>query len=224
MSERRIPFSFLRSPSWDPFRDWHYPGRLFDQHFGMPAMHMDWPTLSGSWPGYLIPSLAATQLGASSATTGTTTAATTAAAATAAAADVAQAAHTIPPFSPLTRQQSTGLSEIKVTSDTWKISLDVSHFAPEEITIKTKDNYVEINGKHEERQDEHGFISRCFTRKYLLPPNVDTGLINSSLSPSGVLAVEAPLPKAAIKSAEVTIPITYESKAQIGVQDPKKPA
>lgn len=23
-----------------------------------------------------------------------------------------------------------------------------------------------LAGKHEEKQDEHGFISRCFTRKY----------------------------------------------------------
>lgn len=23
-----------------------------------------------------------------------------------------------------------------------------------------------LPGKHEEKQDEHGFISRCFTRKY----------------------------------------------------------
>lgn len=26
--------------------------------------------------------------------------------------------------------------------------------------------YVSDLGKHEERKDEHGFVSRCFTRKY----------------------------------------------------------
>ncbi|XP_078404828.1 heat shock protein beta-1 [Cetorhinus maximus] len=204
MSERRIPFSFMRSPSWDPFRDWHYPGRIFDQSFGMPAFPPDWATdWHGMWPGYMRPSLAAIP----------------------AATSEPAAAGTAAPSAPvggLSRQQSTGISEIKVTSDNWKVNLDVNHFAPEEITVKTKDGYVEINGKHEERQDEHGFISRCFTRKYLLPPETDPAIVSSTLSPSGVLTVEAPMKKPALQSSEITIPVTYESRAQIGVQDSKK--
>ncbi|XP_078082088.1 heat shock protein beta-1 [Mustelus asterias] len=207
MSERRIPFSFLRSPSWDPFRDWHYPGRLFDQSFGMPAFPHDWASdWHGMWPGYLRPALAAMPAGSP---------ATAAAAASTGAAPGGQE-------SGLSRQQSTGLSEIKVTSDKWRVNLDVNHFAPEEIAVKTKDGYVEITGKHEERQDEHGFISRCFTRKYLLPPDTDPAIVSSSLSPSGVLTVEAPMKKPALQSSEITIPVTFESTAQIGVQDSKK--
>ncbi|XP_041053616.1 heat shock protein beta-1 [Carcharodon carcharias] len=204
MSERRIPFSFMRSPSWDAFRDWHYPGRIFDQFFGMPAFPHDWATdWHGMWPGYMRPSLAAIP----------------------AATPEPAAADTVAPSAPeggLSRQQSTGISEIKVTSDKWRVNLDVNHFAPEEITVKTKDGYVEINGKHEERQDEHGFISRCFTRKYLLPPETDPAIVSSTLSPSGVLTVEAPMKKPALQSSEITIPVTYESTAQIGVQDSKK--
>ncbi|XP_078278237.1 heat shock protein beta-1 [Rhinoraja longicauda] len=211
MSERRIPFSFLRSPSWDPFRDWHYPSRLFDQSFGMPALGCDWGAdWPGMWPGYLRPFSAVgarvpavePQLLQTPAPTATTTAATAATA--------------------LSRQHSTGISEIKVTSDKWRINLDVNHFAPEEITVKTKDGYVEINGKHEERQDEHGFVSRCFTRKYLLPQGIEPGIVSSTLSPTGVLTVEAAMVKPALQSSEVTIPITYETKAEIGVQDSKK--
>ncbi|XP_067864075.1 heat shock protein beta-1 [Heptranchias perlo] len=204
MAERRIPFSFMRTPSWDPFRDWHYPGRLFDQSFGMPAIPHDWAAdWQGIWPGYMRPTLAAP---AAIPPTSTGPAAA-------------------PPSASsvgLGRQQSTGVSEIKVTSDKWTVNLDVNHFAPEEITVKTKDGYVEINGKHEERQDEHGFISRCFTRKYLLPPDIDPGVVCSTLSPSGVLTVEAPMSKPALQSSEITIPVTFESRAQIGVQDSKK--
>ncbi|XP_067866196.1 heat shock protein beta-1 [Heterodontus francisci] len=207
MSERRIPFSFLRTPSWEPFRDWHYPGRIFDQFFGMPPFPHDWSTdWHGMWPGYMRPSLAAI----SPASTGP--------AAAAAAAPSASPA----PDTGLSRQHSTGLSEIKVTSDKWRVNLDVNHFAPEEIVVKTKDGYVEITGKHEERQDEHGFISRCFTRKYLLPPDTDPGVVCSTLSPSGVLTVEAPMKKPALQSSEISIPVTYESTVQIGVQDSKK--
>ncbi|KFU95886.1 Heat shock protein beta-1 [Chaetura pelagica] len=141
MAERRVPFTFLRSPSWDPFRDWYHGSRLFDQAFGMPHIPEDWYKWpSGSaWPGYfrLFPRESALMPALGS-----------------------------PYGQALGRQLSSGISEIRHTGDSWKVTLDVNHFAPEELVVKTKDNIVEITGKHEEKQDEHGFISRCFTRKY----------------------------------------------------------
>ncbi|XP_053413487.1 heat shock protein beta-1 [Nycticebus coucang] len=188
MTERRVPFSLLRSPSWDPFRDWYLPhSRLFDQAFGMPRLAEEWFGTSG-WPGYVRPLPPAVLEGPAA-----------------------------PAYSrALSRQLSSGVSEIRQTADRWRVSLDVNHFAPEELTIKTKDGVVEITGKHEERQDEHGYISRCFTRKYTLPPGVDPTLVSSSLSPEGTLTVEAPLPKPATQSSEITIPVTYEARAQLG--------
>ncbi|XP_072272901.1 heat shock protein beta-1 [Pyxicephalus adspersus] len=209
-SERRIPFTFLRTPSWDPFRDW-YQGthRLFDQSFGMPRIPEDWYQFpSTSWPGYvrLFPNQS---VDAAPPTTP---------------AVASPAGATVPDFNrALSRQLSSGISEIKQTSDHWKVSLDVNHFSPEELVVKTRDGLVEITGKHEEKQDEHGFISRCFTRKYTLPPGVDIASVTSSLSPDGILTVESPLPKPAIQSAEITIPVTFQSRAEIGTSDAKKP-
>uniref|UniRef100_A0A8C0UAE3 Heat shock protein family B (small) member 1 n=1 Tax=Cyanistes caeruleus TaxID=156563 RepID=A0A8C0UAE3_CYACU len=164
MAERRVPFTFLRSPSWDPFRDWYHGSRLFDQSFGMPHIPEDWYKWpSGSaWPGYfrLLPRESALLPAPGS------------------------------PFGQaLSRQLSSGISEIRQTADSWKVTLDVNHFAPEELVVKTKDNIVEITGKHEEKQDEHGFISRWRRGA-------------------------APLPKPAIQSAEITIPVTVESQAK----------
>ncbi|XP_027717226.1 heat shock protein beta-1 [Vombatus ursinus] len=211
MTERRVPFTFLRSPTWDPFRDWYPAGsRLFDQSFGLPRLPEDWcqwPSHT-SWPGYvrLLPSPVAEQVPAA-----------------AAAGPLVPPAPASQAYSrALSRQLSRGMSEIQHTADRWRVTLDVNHFAPEELTVKTKDGVVEITGKHEERQDEHGFISRCFTRKYTLPPGVDATLVVSSLSPDGTLSVEAPLPKPAIQSAEVTIPVTFESRAEIGGGEAKK--
>lgn len=48
----------------------------------------------------------------------------------------------------LSRQLSTGMSEVKQTQDGWKVSLDVNHFSPEELTVKTKDGVVEITGEY----------------------------------------------------------------------------
>ncbi|XP_076867808.1 heat shock protein beta-1 [Brachyhypopomus gauderio] len=206
MAERRIPFSFLRTPSWDPFREWYPGSRLFDQAFGMPAFPEELPLFPSShWPGYTRPSGITGEMASLMHNP--------------LAAQVPAVPHPAAYARALSRQLSTGMSEIKQTQDGWKVSLDVNHFAPEELTVKTKDGVVEIIGKHEERRDEHGYISRSFTRKYTLPPGADMEKITSSLSPEGVLTVEAPLPKPAIQTSEITIPVSATS-----VVPAKKPA
>ncbi|XP_076867390.1 heat shock protein, alpha-crystallin-related, b15 [Brachyhypopomus gauderio] len=87
----------------------------------------------------------------------------------------------------------------------WRISLDVGHFCPEEISVKTAEGYLEVAGKHEERQDERGIISRSFTRKYKLPAEVGVQQMSSSLSPDGILSVEAPLGTSAVSFPSGTI-------------------
>ena len=70
--------------------------------------------------------------------------------------------------------------------------MDVQQFAPSEIVVKTQNNVVLVEGKHEEKQDEHGFISRHFVRKYVLPSDIEVSNITSSLSSDGVLTISAP--------------------------------
>ncbi|KAF8789198.1 Protein lethal(2)essential for life like protein [Argiope bruennichi] len=73
---------------------------------------------------------------------------------------------------------------------------------------------IVIHGKHEEKTDEHGFVSREFTRRYLLPEGTDPETVKSSLSQNGVLTIEAP--KKAIEpppSNERVVPITMEKPA-----------
>ncbi|CAF98523.1 unnamed protein product, partial [Tetraodon nigroviridis] len=189
MAERRIPFTMIRTPSWDPFRDWHQHSRIFDQAFGMPALLEDLSTFPNAhWPGYVRPSILAPDMGF-------------------------MVPHGVYPGAAmaqqaraLSRQVSSGVSEIKQTPESWKVSLDVNHFSPEELVVKTKDGMVEITGKHEERKDQHGFVSRTFTRKYTLPSTVNVEKVTSSLSPEGVLTVEAPLNVPAIESSETSIP------------------
>jgi crystallin alpha B len=73
-----------------------------------------------------------------------------------------------------------------------QVILDVQQFAPSEITVKTLNNTVIVEGKHEEKQDEHGFVSRHFMRRYVLPGDIEVDSIVSSLSSDGVLTVTAP--------------------------------
>lgn len=38
--------------------------------------------------------------------------------------------------------------------------IDVSQFRPNELTVKTTDKNIVVHGKHEERTDQHGYVSR----------------------------------------------------------------
>ncbi|XP_013782538.1 protein lethal(2)essential for life-like [Limulus polyphemus] len=89
-------------------------------------------------------------------------------------------------------QASSGLSQVKNEADKFQVLLDVSHFAPNEINVKTVENFVVIEGKHQEKPDEHGFVSRQFVRRYMLPKEVDPETVQSSLSSDGILTIEAP--------------------------------
>ncbi|KFV77386.1 Heat shock protein beta-8, partial [Dryobates pubescens] len=74
----------------------------------------------------------------------------------------------------------------------WKVCVNVHSFKPEELTVKTKDGYVEVSGKHEEQQVEGGIVSKNFTKKIQLPYEVDPITVFASLSPEGLLIIEAP--------------------------------
>ncbi|CAG9563883.1 unnamed protein product [Danaus chrysippus] len=90
----------------------------------------------------------------------------------------------------LARQESS--STINLTKEKFEVILDVQQFAPEEITVKASNNCIVVEGKHEEKQDEHGFISRQFTRRYILPSGYDVADLVSTLSSDGVLTITAP--------------------------------
>jgi HSP20 family molecular chaperone IbpA len=74
----------------------------------------------------------------------------------------------------------------------FKVALDVHQFAPREINVKTVDDSVIIEGKHEERPDEHGYVSRHFLRRYVLTKDYDVEHVACSLSSDGVLTIVAP--------------------------------
>lgn len=100
-------------------------------------------------------------------------------------------------------------STIKEDKDKFQVNLDVQHFAPEEISVKTVDGFLVVEAKHEERQDEHGFISRSFSRRYALPEGIDADSVMSRLSSDGVLSITAPLKPKPKESNERVVPIIH---------------
>lgn len=94
--------------------------------------------------------------------------------------------------------------------DKFEMKVDVQQFSPKELDVKLVDNFLVVEGKHEEKQDEHGFVSRHFQRKCLLPPDVKPETITCDLSTDGVLQISAPKQtKKEINGNEKVIPIKY---------------
>ncbi|KAL0615519.1 Alpha-crystallin A chain, partial [Plecturocebus cupreus] len=156
--------------------------------------------------------------------------------------------------------------QVRSDRDKFVIFLDVKHFSPEDLTVKVQDDFVEIHGKHNERQgpghgysgctrpvtlpagrppsavsgaggsvsgtgrgghlcstlrlcpprpqDDHGYISREFHRRYRLPSNVDQSALSCTLSADGMLTFTGPKIQTGLDAthAERAIPVSREEK------------
>lgn len=96
------------------------------------------------------------------------------------------------PWGELLRKDEGGASTVKAHKDKFQVILDVQQFMPDEINVKVVDKCVVVEAKHEEKQDEHGWISRQFVRRYLIPEQCDIDQVSSSLSSDGILSITAP--------------------------------
>lgn len=103
----------------------------------------------------------------------------------------------------------------------FQVQLDVQQFKPEEIDVKVVDKYVVVSGKHEEKKDEHGWISRQFVRKYLIPEQCDVEQVKSSLSSDGVLSIMAPRKEQPELQNEKVIPIEQTGKPAVKASSEK---
>ncbi|XP_043544415.1 heat shock protein beta-3 [Chiloscyllium plagiosum] len=73
----------------------------------------------------------------------------------------------------------------------FRIMLDVVQFRPEDIIIQVFEGWLIIRAQHGRRMDEHGFISRSFTRQYKLPDGVLSKDLSALLCHDGILVVKA---------------------------------
>ncbi|CAL1531813.1 unnamed protein product [Lymnaea stagnalis] len=99
-------------------------------------------------------------------------------------------------------------SEVQNTDKEFRIRCDFRHYKPEEIKITSDNQRVTIHAKHEEKQDNHGFVSREICRVYKLPEDVDAKSVTSSLNSKGVLNIKAS--KLALEAPKDTpIPVQF---------------
>ncbi|XP_037950740.1 heat shock protein 26-like, partial [Teleopsis dalmanni] len=103
---------------------------------------------------------------------------------------------------PLVRRnmQQNGGPVSTIGKDGFQVCMDVAQFKPSELNVKVVDKHIIVEGKHEERADNHGYISRHFVRRYSLPKGYDSDKVVSTLSSDGVLTVSVPKPQLEDKS------------------------
>merc|ERR1711892_1605707 len=105
--------------------------------------------------------------------------------------------------------EQNGISRVQYDDDSYKILVNVKKFKPEELVIKTVDNAVIVEAKHEEKTSEgRSYSTQSFNQSFTLPRGVNPESVTSVLSKEGVLTISAPLPKS-LKStnSERLVPI-----------------
>ncbi|XP_023304384.2 heat shock protein 23-like [Lucilia cuprina] len=93
----------------------------------------------------------------------------------------------------------------KINKDGYQVSMNVSEFKPEELTVKVVDNHVIVEGKSEEQHDNSGYVSRYFVRRVALPTGYEADNAISTLTSDGVLTVSVPKPQIEEKAREIPI-------------------
>jgi len=81
---------------------------------------------------------------------------------------------------------------VKEDENQLEVSLDTSHYRPDELHVHVHHGHVTVEGKHEEKShDGNRTVSRKFVRKYSLPKGVRPENVTSNLASDGVLVVRA---------------------------------
>lgn len=83
-------------------------------------------------------------------------------------------------------------SILETKPEEFHVNLDVQHFTSDEIVVKINGRTIVVEGSHPERLDEHGFVSRKFVRKYILPECYNVAEVSSKMSSDGILTITAP--------------------------------
>ncbi|KAK1137651.1 hypothetical protein K0M31_002149 [Melipona bicolor] len=125
------------------------------------------------------------------------------------------------PWTELLRNER-GSSTVQADKDKFQVVLDVQQFEPSEIDVKVVDKFVVVTAKHEEKRDEHGWVSRQFTRKYLIPEQCDLDQVTSKLSSDGVLTISAPRKDQQNAGNERVIKIEHTGKPAVQTKSSKQ--
>jgi HSP20 family molecular chaperone IbpA len=103
--------------------------------------------------------------------------------------------------------------QVSATNDKFQVQLELPGFAPEDFSLKTKDDIIIVEAVHESRNQEGATNSRKFTKEFKMPGGVVTDQLASTYSGTGILTVSAPRVIEAPEGAEVSEAMKAQSQA-----------
>jgi len=103
--------------------------------------------------------------------------------------------------------------QVSASNDKFQIQLELPGFAPEDFSLKTKDDIIIVEAVHESKNEDGSSNSRKFTKEFKMPAGVVTEQLASTYSGAGILTVSAPRVIEAPEGAEVSEAMKAQSQA-----------
>jgi len=103
--------------------------------------------------------------------------------------------------------------QVSASNDKFQIQLELPGFAPEDFSLKTKDDIIVVEAVHEAQDQDGSTGSRKFTREFKMPSGVVREQIASTYSGEGILTVSAPRVITAPEGAQISEAMKASSQA-----------
>lgn len=101
--------------------------------------------------------------------------------------------------------------QVTASNDKFMVQLELPGFAPEDFSLKTKDDVIVLEALHDSNEEES--TSRKYVKELKLPEGVQRDQLASSYSAEGILTISAPRVLTAPEGAEVSESMAAASKA-----------
>merc|ERR1712165_688022 len=105
--------------------------------------------------------------------------------------------------------------QVSASNDKFMIQLELPGFSPEDFSLKTKDDVIIIEAKHNAKTEDGSTDTRQFTKEFKMPSGVATDKLGSTYSGAGILTISAPRAIAAPEGAQVSEAMKAQSQAYV---------
>merc|ERR1712002_404984 len=103
--------------------------------------------------------------------------------------------------------------QVSASNDKFQIQLELPGFAPEDFSLKTKDDIIIVEAIHNTKSEDGSTNTRKFTKEFKMPNGVVTEKLASTYPGAGILTVSAPRVIQAPEGAEVSEAMKAQSQA-----------
>jgi heat shock protein beta-1 len=105
--------------------------------------------------------------------------------------------------------------QVSASNDKFMVQLELPGFAPEDFSLKTKDDIIIVEAVHNAKTEDGSTDSRKFTKEFKMPGGVVTEQLSSTYSGTGILTVSAPRVISAPDGAQVSEAMKAQSQAYV---------